>query len=190
MTVTSVKDADERSTTSALGKVLDLVVKGFRQGTIGSGARAELRRGTLGTAFWRIALDYLEPAGALPDPGAPWRTEAEDRWCEVLSGLARTYSLHRAGRRLGTALANAGLSEARLMRLLRATASELGSEVRSVVHRLASVGEPFDWSQLARLTLYSESDSTEALRRAIARDYYRPQASAGSRMPRPARTGR
>lgn len=123
-------------------------------------------------AFWRIVAMILEPGGHLPERG-PSRDEAERHWAVILSGMAQTAGLHRADRPCGWALARAGFSELRFVRLLRARGQGLERELRAAVSYLVSKAEPVDWGQLAGLILHQEGERGERLRRAVARDYYR-----------------
>lgn len=119
-------------------------------------------------AFWKLAATYLSDSL----PGGPGREEAERRWAAVLGALANLRGLHRSDRPLGRALAEAGLSEMRLLRLLRARDAALYDVTRGVVHYLAQKAEPADLGQLAGLLLDQDGDRAEAIRRRIARAFY------------------
>ncbi len=123
-----------------------------------------------GTAFWRVVAGYLE--GQLP-PGGEARDLAEQRWASILCGMATTAGLNRFGRSAGEALADAGVSEQRFDRLLRATGARLHDELRTVARFVASKGEELDWTDLARLVLTDGTEAAELARRALARTYYR-----------------
>jgi len=127
-----------------------------------------------GPAFWKIAVRHLEPAELLADAGAPWRDEEERRWAMVLAGMAEMKGLHRPGRALGRVLAEAEVSEARVLRLLRAQGEDaLAAAVRAVVHQLASGGHRVDWHDLAELIRSAGRPFEGSVRRRIATDYYR-----------------
>jgi len=49
--------------------------------------------------------------------------------------------------------------------------------VRTVARFLASRAEPVDWTDLARLILTREAQTSEAVRRQVARDYYSAQST-------------
>jgi len=138
------------------------------------GAVAALRRvapGELGgAAFWQVLASYLEDD--LP-AGGDARTNAERRWAAVLCGMATTAGLNAIGHDSGRALAQAGLSDHRFDRLLRASGARLHDEARTAARLLASRGEPIDWTDLARVILTDDSDSAEEARRTLARSYYR-----------------
>ena len=88
------------------------------------------------------------------------------------------HGLHVPGRRLGRALAAAGLSELRFVRLLRARERQLLSEVRTAARYLAARAEPVDWVDFARLVLSHDTKRAESVRRGIARDYYSAQEAS------------
>lgn len=135
------------------------------------GDRAALRREELGTAFWKIAGLYLEPAGLLAE--GPSRDEAERRWAAILGGIARTPRLHARGRRLGNALAEASVTEDRVLRLARAHGDGLHKIVRAVTQQLASGGLQTDWADVADLILSDGSNWEDEVRRRMCRDFYR-----------------
>jgi CRISPR type I-E-associated protein CasB/Cse2 len=124
-----------------------------------------------GAAFWWLVAEY-----------APSAFDDDREACvlaAVVHGMAVAYPFHRAlsGRRpLGEALAEAAVSEARLLRLLRLPAGELSEELRRLARLMASKGDEgrFDWSGVAAL-LYWQGEVGERVRRDIARDYYRKQ---------------
>lgn len=141
------------------------------------GDLAALRRarpGDLGgPAFWKLAVDHLEPAGLLPAPSAPWRDDAERRWVVIVAGMAEMAGQHARGRRLGRVLAEVGVSEARVLRLLRAEGEALLQTVRPIVHQLATAGARLDWTDLADLVTSDGRPWQTEVRRRIALDYYR-----------------
>ena len=120
-------------------------------------------------AFWRIVAAHLAPV--LADSG-PFRDEAERRWAVVVQAMAEMRGLHARGLRLGRALAAAGLSEQRAVRLLRASGASLADAVRVTAHYLASTATASDHADLARLVLSDGRRDEEDVRRRIARDLY------------------
>jgi CRISPR type I-E-associated protein CasB/Cse2 len=149
---------------------------------------------------WRIGLDDY-PTGSLaalrrlrpeaPDGAAFWWLVAEcaptafddgrlaKALAAVVQAMAIAHPFHRplSGRgRLGEALAEAGVSEARLLRLLRLPRSELPEELRRLARLMAAKGDAgrFDWSDVFDLLFWVEGEAGERRRR-IARDYYRKQ---------------
>lgn len=90
-------------------------------------------------------------------------------WAEVLLLLATLGKLaRRQGLRAGQALAEAGVSEVRVERLLRDARGQLSA----VAHQLASQGLPVDPTGLALLCV-SGPEHLEGHRMNLARDYYR-----------------
>jgi CRISPR type I-E-associated protein CasB/Cse2 len=117
-----------------------------------------------GSAFWRLV-----PEQVIVETGLPTE-EAERRWGVIVSSLALAGGRHRLRARLGEALAQVGLSEGRLDRLLRARGPRLHDEVRIAARRLDTRARDADWTEVARLVL---DEDDERARRNVARDYYR-----------------
>lgn len=145
-------------------------------GQVARGDVSALRRarpGDLGgPAVWKLAVRFLEPDGLLHEEG-PHRDAMERRWTALLAGMASAKSSGK-GRQLGSALADAKVSEARVLRLLRARGVALLRVVRTVVHQLDSSGTTIDWGELAELVLSEgKPEWQEAVRRRVARAYYR-----------------
>jgi CRISPR type I-E-associated protein CasB/Cse2 len=138
----------------------------------GTGTLAELRRlrpdDPGGPAFWRIVVRHLD----LGLPVGDRRDDALRRWAAILRALAELNGLHHPGRRLGTALAEVGVSELRLNKLLRAGGEPLFDEVRTVAHQLATAAVPVDFASVARLVLSDGQPHEQAVRQTIANDYY------------------
>ncbi len=136
---------------------------------------AALRRSTPaevgGPAFWKMAAAILEPAAVLPAGGAA-RDDAERLWGAIIGAAALLRGFHRPQRGLGSALATAGYSELRFVRLLRAHDDALMDAVRAAAQFLASRAEEVDCTDFARLLLTDGRDAEEAARRRIARAYY------------------
>ena len=138
---------------------------------LGTGDLAELRRldpeHPSAAVFWRLVA-------AMPDGGgdAPWQAERERRFAVILRTFAELRDVHRGGRRLGTALAEAGLDERRLLQLLRSRRTALAHAIRTTCHFLASKGATADAMGLARLVLSEDAPWEENERRRLARDYF------------------
>ena len=145
-----------------------------------AGDIAELRRmradGSASIAFWKLMARRVEGPMGLPDHGAR-RERLERRWMLILSCMAELTGLHEPKRPLGRALVEAGLSEARLARLLRARGESLEETLRAVCHQLASSGKPANQTDLALLVLSEDEADEPYTRRRIARDYFRAQRS-------------
>jgi len=148
------------------------MVREIRQPAYPPGYLAQLRRLDAdrpdGIAFWQLVATHAQRAfedetlaGAL---------------AIVLRGMALTREFLTTERRgLGMALAESGVSELRLLRLLRADRSRLDEETRQLARLLASKGEAgrFDWSEILWLVLTADTETGDRCRRAVARDYYR-----------------
>ncbi len=133
---------------------------------------AELRRlaphDPASPTFFKLVASVL-PEGTLPRDGAR-RDEAERHWAVIFSCLATLRGLHRPGRRLGHALADAEISELRVVRLLRARGEALLDATSVIARTLAVRGEAVDFTEIARLLL--DEPHAEQVRRRIARDYF------------------
>jgi CRISPR type I-E-associated protein CasB/Cse2 len=122
-----------------------------------------------GRAFWQLVARYAPAAFD------------DERLARALAICLRGMAIMRefllgSPRRLGAALAEAGVSEQRVLRLLRADADRLDEELRQLARLLASKGEPgrFDWADAFMLVQSGAgTDGGDRLRRAIAGDYYR-----------------
>lgn len=133
---------------------------------------AELRRlaphDPASPAFFKLVASVL-PEGTLPRDGFR-RDEAERLWAVIFSCLATLRGMHLPGHRLGRALADAGISELRVVRLLRARGEALLDAVPVIARTLAVKGELVDCTEIARLLL--DEQHAEQVRRRIARDYF------------------
>lgn len=154
-----------------LAQIVESLATDIRKGRLGPGELAQLRRlrpeAPDQPAFWRILSEWISPGTFLPQ-------DVEYRWAITLTGLARLASIgHDRTRPLGTALAQAGYSEGRLMRLLRTDGPRFADLVRQACAFLASRGNPVDWGSLAAFVLTTDPEKAEDFRRRVARDYYR-----------------
>ena len=130
----------------------------------------------LTSSFWWIMSGYVEPAGVLPE-SETYLEKHENMWATVLSGMAIMQGNHASGRRLGQALAQAGYSELRFVRLMRADSDQLQDLVRTTARYLGSKAEKVDWYDFYDLIFSEGTDWAERVRRRIARDYYRNLSS-------------
>lgn len=140
---------------------------------LGPGDVAALRRLTTEDpgcpAFWRLSATVLAPGGLLPESEG-LREWTEARWAVVAQAAASMRGL-RSEAGLGRALAEAGYSEMRFTRLLRADDAPLFDEVRTAARYLASKGTSVDPADFADLLL-RPGHAAERVRRRIARAYY------------------
>lgn len=144
---------------------------------LGPGELAQLRRGEptdpARPAFWRLLFAVVEPAG-LVAPAEGERRDADEKAWSVLCWAIATVGADQArGYSLGRALRRAGVSELRFARLLSGGPDQLPDLVRGAISQLASKGEPFSATDLARLLgLGSAALDADRVRRALARDYF------------------
>lgn len=136
-----------------------------------------IRQGALAPAFWRLLVQHVESADLLVEPSREAvRADQEQRWAVIMSALAQSQGFHD-GTPLGKALAEADVSEMRVMRLLNATDTPLYDLVRTAIHQLASKGATYDPLDIALLVLDQDAavhaSRGEFVRRRIARSYYR-----------------
>jgi len=171
-------DTNETENRASIASVVGRLVHAINE-LLPPGDVAELRRLDIhdpsSPVFFKLLIVSVEPHVALPTAGEP-RDRAEQRWAAVLRGLAAMKDLHRPGRPLGKALAEAGLSELRLVRLLRVRGDTLFDEVRACVNYLASKNEGCNLTDVAKLVLLTDPQRAERHRRSIARAYYRQQS--------------
>jgi CRISPR-associated protein Cse2 (CRISPR_cse2). len=137
---------------------------------LGNGEIADLRRlrpeDPACPEFWKVMAEYWD---------MPYdNNEARKRAC-LLSGIARTKDLHDFHTSLGKALVEAGYSELRFVRLLRAQDRGLFKEIELMAEFLNSKGQPANWAQVAELLFTKDDEKMESLRRRIARDYFKNQ---------------
>lgn len=164
------RESEPRNTDRVGGLINDLATF---VSALGPGERADLRRGDPddpgSPAFWRIVVTHLAPRGFI-DLEAP-SNRALSQWVVILGSLAELEGLHNPRARLGRALAEAGYSELRLTRLLRAEGGQLLDAVRQMVHFLSAKGTDVDVAEIARLVLFDGA----WIRRSIASHYYAAQ---------------
>lgn len=167
---------------SVVGRVAEMIDKVLHPGEV-----ADLRRLSPddpgGPAFWRIWAGILVPEGQIPDRGEA-RDRGERRWAAILGAMARLRSLHDFKRPLGRSLAEANVSELRLVRLLRSRDDALLDGIRILAQTLAAKSVPTNPTDIAWLVLTDGTGGAETTRRRIARDYY--QVLLAAERPAPA----
>ncbi|MGH2361349.1 MAG: type I-E CRISPR-associated protein Cse2/CasB [bacterium] len=174
----------EKRTSEAVGvgslvnQISGLLARGG--GALSTGDVAALRRmdpRSPAAAFFKLVGLVLDQHIS----GAPHaRLETETRWAAIIVGLAHLGDLHRRGMRLGRSLVDAGFSELRFDRLLRADADRLIDELPMLARFLSAKGVPADWESASLLILSAGRSDEEDARRRLARDYYGAQAKANS----------
>lgn len=175
----SMVEPSPEVSTSRPGRAVTAIVHrisaAIASGAISAGDTAELRRlkaeDPAAPAFWKVLAAYVAPNWSFPKAG-PALDDTERRWAVILNALAYLPGLDEPRRNLGGALAEAGFSELRLVRLLRASDERLADSIRKAAHYLASKAEPANLADLADLVLSEGRDWSEGVRRRIARAYY------------------
>lgn len=146
---------------------------------LSSGDRAQLRRLYLTGRHEAdgVVIGLMHRAGVT----VPTDLRAFARWrllahCAALLSGTGGLQPHAAGRRLGAALHEAGLSENRLLRLTAARGAGLEAQVIRAMRMVAQRGAvPVNLHTLFDLT-GNDPDTVEAARLRIAHDYYAAQA--------------
>ena len=153
----------------ALKGAVDLLARTLASDELPLGDRAMLRRMT---PFQRPPLAFFRLA--CRDLPADWEGQRRE-WMTLVAGMALMCpSPHRPDRPVGLALAEAGLSESRLERLLAAEGDVLSTILLRTAYLLGANGMAANWVDFAGLLFAAERDEKENLRLAIARDFYRP----------------
>jgi CRISPR system Cascade subunit CasB len=151
----------------------------------GSGERAALAR---------LQPDSLQPhqlaalarallaAGLSPDQ---WHTDTWPRWALIAHGMA--LAGHDGKQRLGRQLANAGVSESRVTKLLTSRGTAFTQLLPRVLRLLASKGVSPNWREMGELVLTEGSSErhlqakAEEIRLHIAGPYFSAMARAESK---------
>ncbi|WP_343526968.1 type I-E CRISPR-associated protein Cse2/CasB [Sphingomonas sp.] len=146
---------------------------------LSTGQRAQLRRLYLTGRHEAdgIVIEMMHRAGItipiVPEKFAPWRLFAH---CAALLSGTGGVQPHAAGRRLGSALHEIGLSENRLMRLTSARGDALAAQAIRAIRMLAQRGQaPVNLRTLFDL-IGLDPGQAEAARIRIAQDYYAAKA--------------
>lgn len=153
----------------SVGKMARLMAT---DGALSTGALAELRRISpqkpFTPALWKLLLDLGEEE--------PWggmgRDVYERRMATLAMGMAFCAGQHDYKVPLGRALAKAGWSELRFVRLMEARGETLETLVRRMAQFLASKRQPANWVDVGWLLIGQDWDSAEQTRLRIARSYY------------------
>lgn len=162
-------DDRPRQFARSIGKMARMMAT---DGALGTGALAELRRISpqkpFTPALWKLllGLDESEPWGGLD------RDIYERRMATLAMGMAFCAGLHNYKVPLGRALAEAGWSELRFVRLMEARGETLEKLIRRMSQFLASKSQSANWVDVGWLLIGQDWDSAEATRLRIARSYY------------------
>jgi CRISPR system Cascade subunit CasB len=124
----------------------------------------------------------LTAAGLAPDQ---WHTDTWPRWALVAQGMA--LAGHDEKQKLGKQLANAGVSESRVTKLLTSRGDAFTQLLPRVLRLLASKGVAPNWRELGELVLKETSSlrssqaDAEEIRLQIAGQYFSALARAESK---------
>ena len=142
----------------------------YSEGGISTGDLAELRRidpeEPFTPALWKVLLKYVPDDDRLSE-------EQERQWAILLMAMAHCVGLHKPGASFGAALAEAGWSELRFVRLMEAEGDHLVKQIRRLAKYLSSKNQEADWSDAAWLLFVQEGKKATKIRQNIARDYYK-----------------
>lgn len=164
---------DSTSPSQAVGRAAGMLHP--ETGSLPNGDRAALRRIDPDTpvtpTLWKVLFD-LDQAES---PNWIGQTKWEQRWATLLMGMAHCAGLHDYDVPIGQALAEAGWSETRFVRLLEANEDTLPVLLRRMAQYLASKQQPANWDDVRRLLFSRENpfEDAEDIRLGIARPYYR-----------------
>ncbi|WP_022835513.1 type I-E CRISPR-associated protein Cse2/CasB [Salisaeta longa] len=142
-------------------------------GFLSTGEIAMLRRvnpeAPVTPALWRL----LEQTDQLDAPGWASQDDWERRWGLLALCMAYVPGLHDYNVPLGQALATAGWSEMRFVRLMEAGADALPPLMRRMAQYLASKEQSANWDDARRLIFSLGAPHANDVRLTIARSYYR-----------------
>ena len=136
-------------------------------------ALARLQPGSLKPHQISALANALLATGMKPDQ---WKPETWPRWALIAHGMA--LAGHDGKRRLGTQLAQAGVSEPRVTKLLTARGDAFAQNLPRVLRLLASKSVQPNWRELGSLVLTQDHTDpakrarADAIRLAIAGAYF------------------
>lgn len=165
--------AENQSGSVDFGKAVGTIAAMMTNGNLSTGEMAELRRISpdqpFTPALWRVLLSLDL------DKSPDWYSQEtwERRWATLLMGMAHCAGLHDYNISLGQALAEAGWSELRFVKLMRARDETLEKHLRRVAQFLSSKNQQANWTDVARLLFYQSGKTGEDIRLSISRNYYR-----------------
>jgi CRISPR system Cascade subunit CasB len=108
------------------------------------------------------------------------------RWAFIAHGIALSGHDAGEGKYLGRQLHDAGVSEARVTRLLDARGDAFVQTLPRLLRLMASKNVAPNWAELGRLVLNEDQDDAEKTRLKVARDFFSTKAKANTK----AATGR
>lgn len=168
----------EQTLTSTVHKIAGFLARGDHEGGVSTGDLAELRRidpeEPYTPALWKLLLSRVPEQHRRGN-------ESERRWAILLMAMAHCAGLHDPKTAFGAALAEAGWSELRFVRLLRARGDNLDKELRRLAQYLASKKQHANWADAAWLLFVQDGDHAEETRQRIAKSYYTYQYASEQR---------
>jgi CRISPR system Cascade subunit CasB len=160
----------DRDLTSTVHSIARFLNRDEYEGGISTGDLAELRRinpeKPYTPALWKILFHHVPDHDQL----SPSR---ERRWAILLQAMATCVGLHEPSIDFGAALAEAGWSELRFVRLMEARGDSLDKQLRRLAKYLASKNQEANWADAAWLLFVQEGQHAKNTRQLIARSYYR-----------------
>lgn len=142
------------------------------EGILSNGELAQLRRISpeqpFTPALWRLLM-MLELQQA---PEWMSQHQWERRWALILMAMAHCRGLQNFEISFGEALAKAGWSELRFVKLMKSKDQLLETQIRQVSRFLAGKNQPANWAEAAELILYQSGEAAEKIRVNISRKYY------------------
>ena len=153
----------------AVGKMANLMKT---EGRMSTGDLAELRRISPDRPFTPALWKLLIRIGAQQPLGGLKESTYERRMATLAMGMAFCARLHDYHVPLGRALADAGWSELRFVRLMEARGEKLEVHIRRMAQYLASKSQAANWTDVAWLLLGQDWSTAEETRLRISRSYY------------------
>jgi len=161
------QNQEKLSRRNVIGKI-----SGLLKNRLSTGELANLRRASpeepYTPALWKVLFECVPESWTA---GAN-RDLKERRWAALLMSMAACPNLHDPTVSVGEALAEAGWSELRFVRLMKFKDKDLFLAMRRLAAYLVSKNQAANWTDLADLILDQNGPWAEKHRRRISRDYY------------------
>lgn len=110
-----------------------------------------------------------------------WSLDQWHRWAFIAHGIALSGHDGGEGQFLGRQLHDAGVSEARVTRLLDARGDAFVQTLPRLLRLMASKNVAPNWAELGRLVLNEDQDDAEKTRLKVARDFFSAKAKANTK---------
>lgn len=164
--------SERPATAFDIGNVVGNIARRIEQGSLSTGDLAELRRISPNKPFTPALWRTLISLEMETSPGWISQHMWERRWATLFMSMAFCPDLHSYEVPLGQALARAGWSELRFVRLMRAEKETLEKHIRRVSEYLANKSQPANWTDVGLLLFYQSGDAGERIRLSISRRFY------------------